>query len=144
MSFFGFETNGLEADKRQFLEGSLQESEDLAVYNWGEDNYDGLGDALVEGGDELNDETFGGMGEVGESWTPSRSDLFEPFVLHRLTGKDFDFTQHTLPDPVGIKQEQRRVVHEPPREQTPLQEYIQATSRSVAHGEYPLSCPVSV
>jgi len=144
MSFFGFETNRLEAEKRQFSEGSLQESEDLAVYTWGDDSYDGLGDALVEGGDELNDETFGGMGEVGESWTPCRLDLLEPFMIHRLTGKDFDFTQQTLPDSVGIKQEKRRVVHEPPREQTPLQEYMQATSRSVAHGKYPLSYPVPV
>ena len=67
MSFFGFETNGLEGEKRKFLESGLQELEDLAVYTWGEDSYDGLGDALVEGGDDLNDVTFGGTGEVGKS-----------------------------------------------------------------------------
>ena len=67
MSFFGFETNSLEGEKRKFLESGLQESEDLAVYTWGEDSYDDLGDALVEGGDDLNDETFGGTGEVGGS-----------------------------------------------------------------------------
>ena len=33
----------------------------------GEDSYDGLGDALQEGRDELNDETFDGTGKVGES-----------------------------------------------------------------------------
>ena len=31
----------------------------------GEESYDGLGDALQERGDELNDETFGGTGAVG-------------------------------------------------------------------------------
>lgn len=67
MSFFGFETSNLEQDKKTFLEGGLHESEDLAVYTWGEEGYDGLGDALLEGGDELNDETFGGTGAVGQS-----------------------------------------------------------------------------
>lgn len=67
MSFFGFPTSSLEEEKRKFQEGNPQESEDLAVYTWGEDSYDGLGDALVEGGDELNDETFGGADEVGKS-----------------------------------------------------------------------------
>ncbi|KAF9005908.1 topoisomerase II-associated protein PAT1 [Cyathus striatus] len=54
----------------------MHESEDLAVYTWGEESYDGLGDALQEGGDELNDETFG-IGDVG---------------------KDFDFSNPVLPD----------------------------------------------
>lgn len=66
MSFFGLEQNDLEKEKQNFLDGGLQESEDVAVYTWGEDSYDGLGDALQEGGDELNDETFGGTGAVGE------------------------------------------------------------------------------
>jgi DNA topoisomerase 2-associated protein PAT1 len=66
MSFFGLEQNDLEKEKQKFLDGGLQESEDVAVYTWGEDSYDGLGDALQEGGDELNDETFGGTGAVGE------------------------------------------------------------------------------
>jgi len=66
MSFFRYENNDLEQEKRKFLEGGLGETEDLAVYTWGEEGYDGLGDALVEGGDELNDETFGGTSAVGE------------------------------------------------------------------------------
>lgn len=66
MSFFGFENNNLEREKKRFLEGSLQENEDIAVYNWGQDDYGGLGDALLEGGDENNDETFGGTGPVGK------------------------------------------------------------------------------
>ena len=69
MSFFGFDQpNSLEDEKRKFLEGRLDgaQQEDLAVYTWGEESYDGLGDALQERGDELNDETFGGIGEVGE------------------------------------------------------------------------------
>jgi len=65
MSFFGFEQDDLEKDKQRFLDNGSYESEDVAVYTWGEESYDGLGDALQEGGDELNDETFGD-GNVGE------------------------------------------------------------------------------
>lgn len=67
MSFFGFEQNGnLEREKRDFAAGKVSgQGEDLAVFTWGEESYDGLGDALLEGGDELNDETFGGSGAVG-------------------------------------------------------------------------------
>ncbi|KAI0320872.1 topoisomerase II-associated protein PAT1 [Amylostereum chailletii] len=76
MSFFGLEQNDLlEREKEAFRQGAKQQ-EDLAVYTWGEESYDGLGDALQEGGDDLNDETFGGTGAVG---------------------KDFDFTQQALP-----------------------------------------------
>ncbi|KAI0766954.1 topoisomerase II-associated protein PAT1 [Trametes elegans] len=86
MSFFGFEQqNDLENEKRKFLEGGLggggggggRAPEDVAVYTWGEESYDGLGDALQEGGDELNDETFGLAGPVG---------------------KDFDFSGTALPE----------------------------------------------
>ena len=68
MSFFGFEQPiDLEEEKRKILAGGANgENEDLAVYTWGEESYDGLGDALQEGGDELNDETFGGTEAVGE------------------------------------------------------------------------------
>jgi hypothetical protein len=62
MSFFGFDAT-LERDKHKFAVG---EDEDLAVYTFGEEGYDGLADALDEGLDELNDETFGGGGAVGE------------------------------------------------------------------------------
>jgi hypothetical protein len=63
MSFFRFDQ--AQQEKQKFLQA--QEQEDVAVYTWGEDSYDGLGDALQEGGDELNDETFGGTSEIGES-----------------------------------------------------------------------------
>jgi len=45
------------------------EEEDLAVYTWGEEGYDGLGDALLEEGDDFNDDTFGGEDDppVGQS-----------------------------------------------------------------------------
>ncbi|KAJ3011132.1 hypothetical protein NUW54_g2274 [Trametes sanguinea] len=69
MSFFGFEQQqDLENEKQKFLEGGLSGApqDDVAVFTWGEDSYDGLGDALQEGGDELNDETFGISGPVGE------------------------------------------------------------------------------
>ncbi|THV05364.1 hypothetical protein K435DRAFT_961132 [Dendrothele bispora CBS 962.96] len=75
MSFFGFDQPDLEREKLRFLEGELNSNEDIPTYTWAE-NYDGLGDALQEGGDELNDETFGGIGTVG---------------------KDFDFSNPALP-----------------------------------------------
>src|SRR5262245_3629796 len=95
MSFFGFESNDLEKDKRRFLEGDLHETEDLAVYTWGEESYDGLGDALQEGGDELNDETFGGGGVVGQS-IPHHVQPCRNSVSYS-SGKDFDFSQPALP-----------------------------------------------
>ena len=57
MAFFGLPDNELP---------KVGPEEDLAVYTWGEDSYDGLGDALQEGGDDLNDETFGSVGTVGQ------------------------------------------------------------------------------
>ncbi len=57
MSFFGVSQTDL--DKRH---------EEVAVYTWGEESYDGLGDVLQEGGDDLNDETFGSVGAVGMIW----------------------------------------------------------------------------
>ena len=68
MSFFGFEQpTDLEEERRRIHKAGLNgKHEDLAVYTWGEESYDGLGDALQEGGDELNDETFGGSGAVGK------------------------------------------------------------------------------
>ncbi|GBE86561.1 topoisomerase II-associated protein PAT1 [Sparassis latifolia] len=90
MSFFGFEQPDLESERRKFLQGGLSaQNEDLAVYTWGEDSYDGLGDALQERGDELNDETFGSTGAVG---------------------KDFDFSNTTLP------QDGRHAPHESNRD----------------------------
>ncbi|KAK7686235.1 hypothetical protein QCA50_010455 [Cerrena zonata] len=93
MSFFGFtQANDLEEERRRYLEGPPNgggQQEDVAVYTWGEESYDGLGDALQEGGDELNDETFGGGGSVG---------------------KDFDFAGTTLPEDVRS--------HQAPREST--------------------------
>src|ERR1700761_3841303 len=60
MSFFDL------PESQRYIQGDLHEQENVAVYTWGEDSYDGLGNALLEGGDELNDETFGGTGEVGK------------------------------------------------------------------------------
>ncbi len=65
MSFFGFdEPNSLEDERRKFLQDAAQH-EDLAVYTWREESYDGFGAALQEGGVELNDQTFGGGGNCG-------------------------------------------------------------------------------
>jgi len=66
MSFFGLPQHDLEHEKLRFGHGPLREPDGVAVYTWGEESYDGLGDALQEGGDELNDETFGAVGSIGE------------------------------------------------------------------------------
>ena len=65
MSFFGIDNNDLENEKRKYLEGNLDDGSDIPVYTWGTDRYNGMGDALQEGDDDLNDETFGGTGPVG-------------------------------------------------------------------------------
>lgn len=99
MSFFGFEENNLEEERQRIRNGGAPENEDVAVYTWGEESYDGLGDALQEGGDDLNDETFGG-GVVGaQSRSPAR--LFSNF----FPGKDFDFAgQASLLEPELVQQ----------------------------------------
>ncbi|KAG2150307.1 topoisomerase II-associated protein PAT1 [Suillus bovinus] len=109
MSFFGFERSSLEQEKKKFLEGGFQETEDLAVYTWGEESYDGLGDALLEGGDELNDETFGEIGAVG---------------------KDFDFTSQTLPTSIGATHGRFTPTAEPFRERTPVVERAEPALKS--------------
>jgi hypothetical protein len=60
MAFFGLPERDLLADS-----DLLEPDEDVAVYTWGEESYDGLGDALHEGGDDRNDETFGSSGPIG-------------------------------------------------------------------------------
>lgn len=79
MSFFGFDSalperrDGPPHQQQQrgrfatdndtaFALPGAGEEEDLAVYTWGE----GMGGTLLEGGDELNDETFGNLGDLGE------------------------------------------------------------------------------
>ncbi|KAJ3841338.1 topoisomerase II-associated protein PAT1 [Lentinula raphanica] len=107
MSFFGFEEKTLERgrDNRR-----LGQDEDLAVYDWGEENYDGLGDALQEDHDDFNDETFGGAGDVGLA-----------------IGKDFDFSTPALPDRdrkdfarLPITRAEERPPHSEPNIATPL------------------------
>jgi DNA topoisomerase 2-associated protein PAT1 len=80
MSFFGLEQDDLlEREKQAYLEqqrlGGHSQGQgqrlggghgDVPEYTWGEDSYDGLADQLIEGGDDFNDETFGGSGPVGE------------------------------------------------------------------------------
>jgi len=71
--FNGFQSTNI--DQTFSLPGAGEE-EDLAVYTWG----DGNGASLMEGGDELNDLTFGGSGPISKF-------LFYPtFITSRLTG----------------------------------------------------------
>ncbi|KAE8230645.1 hypothetical protein CF326_g4350 [Tilletia indica] len=88
MSFFGFDTT-LPRDRKEASGGGgaggnkgsrgssapfgkLETSEDIEVYTWGEERYDGLADNLDEAGDDFNDDTFA--------------------VAANKLGKDFDFS----------------------------------------------------
>ncbi|KAG9097677.1 hypothetical protein FRC07_010751, partial [Ceratobasidium sp. 392] len=65
MSFFGFDTTLDKIEGRNGANGG----EPIAVYDWGSENYDRLGDVLDDSLDELNDETFGGSAtEVGKDF----------------------------------------------------------------------------
>lgn len=96
MSFFGFETSGHNKAAPGFSQAhdpfaglsNHQDGGGDAVDF--EDTYDGLGDQLVETGDELNDDTFGGdSGPTGGS-----------------VGKDFDFFGRTAQVATAIDEEQ--------------------------------------
>lgn len=76
MSFFGFEQNDLENEKQQFRGGAGHDNAAIPEYTWGQESYDGLGEALQEGGDDFNDETFGGSTRVGEGLCPPASTFF--------------------------------------------------------------------
>ena len=101
MSFFGFD-----ADSQKFSKGGQHEEEDVAVYTWGEEGYDGLGDALDEGGDDLNDETFGDTGRIGnKSWMIG----VVSSLTHQITGKDFDFNHGGQES--HVQQQQQHHIH---------------------------------
>lgn len=96
MSFFGFETSGHNKAAPGFSQAH-DPFAGLSGHNDGEgdavdfeDTYDGLGDQLLETGDELNDDTFGGdSGPTGGS-----------------VGKDFDFFGRTAQAATAIDEEQ--------------------------------------
>jgi hypothetical protein len=86
MSFFGFDTSLPEHkgpqdqsrpafatnDSTSFGQGfqsgqNAGQEEDLAVYNWGDS-----GGNLLEAGDEMNDATFGDVGDAGKSLSLAR------------------------------------------------------------------------
>ncbi|KAJ7224401.1 topoisomerase II-associated protein PAT1 [Mycena pura] len=86
MSFFDFQGENLEDERERIRNGGLHENEDVAVYTWGEDSYDGLGDALQEGDDDFNDETFGGPGVVGKDFDfAGQTSLLEPEISQHKT-----------------------------------------------------------
>ncbi|KAF5369845.1 hypothetical protein D9758_001398 [Tetrapyrgos nigripes] len=87
--FFGFDQPDLEKDKLKFAARNLQSNDGVL---WGAETYDGLGDTLQEGGDELNDETFGDIGPVD---------------------KDFDFSNPKLPETENV-QSYRQTVNQSP------------------------------
>ena len=74
MSFYDFEQKYPEQEKLSFKQFA-DVSDEVAVYTWGEEGYDGLGDLLQEGRDELNDETFGDALPVGEYVPGSTLDI---------------------------------------------------------------------
>lgn len=90
MSFFGFDTS-LPGDQRanrtnyssqkafdptfdndESLDAKIKAlaagaQEDVEIYTWGQDGYDGLGDKLDESGDDFNDDTFGDV-DIGRDF----------------------------------------------------------------------------
>lgn len=102
MSFFEFDKthDALEKEKEKLRQGGCSAQEDVAVYTWGESDYDGLGDALQEGGDELNDETFGGSDPVGANIIPLH--FLTTHQHYFIEGKDFDFSKQ---GPSDVKQD---------------------------------------
>ncbi|KAJ9098652.1 hypothetical protein QFC21_004300 [Naganishia friedmannii] len=58
MSFFGFDAV---LPERRGGNGQGAAEEDIAVYTWGQEGFDDLAGQLMEGGDEVNDETFADM-----------------------------------------------------------------------------------
>ena len=97
MSFFGFDTSLPADDKAAVLSSKDEEralndkieralaasaQEDVEVYTWGQDGYDGLGEQLDEANDDVNEDTFGTFAEeVGTDFdfghaaaAPPRSD----------------------------------------------------------------------
>lgn len=77
MSFFGFDTSlppgpkqaPAEADEESALDAKIKRAleagaqEDVEVYTWGRDDYDGLGSQLQETNDDANEDTFGAFAE---------------------------------------------------------------------------------
>lgn len=57
--FSGFQPSNT---AQTFPLGGAGEEEDLAVYNWGDSAN------LLDGGDDLNDETFGGNPNIGKDF----------------------------------------------------------------------------
>lgn len=83
MSFFGFDTSlppgdraaALANDEERALNAKISNAlaasaqEDVEVYTWGQDGYDGLGDQLDEANDDANEDTFGtGAEDVGKDF----------------------------------------------------------------------------
>ena len=54
-----------------------------------------------------------------------------------ITGKDFDFSSHPFPDPIGGRQDRRATPQEPLRERTPAQERTYATPKHSERGKPP-------
>ncbi|KAK7030736.1 PAT1 domain-containing protein [Favolaschia claudopus] len=112
MSFFGLPQNDLEEERQRIRNGGLGENEDVAVYTWGEESYDGLGDALLEGGDELNDETFGGSGAVGKDFDfAGQTTRLEPELGHHA--------HPSRPSPALSRQDAAPIHQRPPVDRAP-------------------------
>ncbi|KAH7097582.1 topoisomerase II-associated protein PAT1 [Auriculariales sp. MPI-PUGE-AT-0066] len=112
MAFFGLSTS-LEDERNKACSrdaacrilnggGGGGDDDDVPVYNWGEASYDGLGDALLDGNDDLNDETFGGSGPVGKDFdfTHQQFDTNDvPVSYHRHTPEPSHFVAAPSPSP---------------------------------------------
>ncbi|EWC47951.1 hypothetical protein DRE_02833 [Drechslerella stenobrocha 248] len=142
MSFFGFDNTlprdrashaphpkqapGFSQQRDAFAGLSQNETKEADGYDF-EDTYDGLGDELDEGDDELNDETFGGSSSAA------------------APGKDFDFFGSTAKVANAINEEQLLYARGPkksqPSQQVPPQQRQAKPALSYAAATKPKVVP---
>ncbi|KAN0061374.1 DNA topoisomerase 2-associated protein pat1 [Thecaphora frezii] len=141
MSFFGFDTT-LPRDKQQRDQARRNDSafdptfdptadidndetldakikalaagaqEDVEIYTWGQEGYDGLGDKLDEANDDFNEDTFGDLG----------GDI----------GKDFDFGASAGVDPIKPGASHTPQNHQQQQRQQQQQQQQQPAKRDTA------------
>ncbi|OCF78624.1 DNA topoisomerase 2-associated protein PAT1 [Kwoniella mangroviensis CBS 8886] len=100
--FSGFQASNVD---ETFALGGAGEEEDLAVYTWGEGGMGGGG--LLEGGDELNDETFGDdLGEINNNFQfSSQPATAPPTVKGKIASTQSRYKPKPVSDPFAFSED---------------------------------------
>ncbi|WVW80861.1 hypothetical protein I302_102851 [Kwoniella bestiolae CBS 10118] len=99
--FSGFQASNVD---ETFALGGAGEEEDLAVYTWGEGGMGGGG--LLEGGDDLNDETFGGdMGEISNNFQFSSQPAPAPTTKGKIASTQSRYKPKPVSDPFAFSED---------------------------------------